>query len=77
MGSTAPKQRLVWAGMSLSLAEGVVNQCSPKNAGELHGFRVCFCCPAAGIVMGFSQLKKAEPSSGNPPFLPSFKKSHL
>lgn len=34
---------------------------------ELHSLGVCFCRPAAGTVMGFSQLKKAEPLPGIPP----------
>lgn len=82
LGPEPPEQRLVPAheglfpsGTFVFLAKETVNQHSPKKPGS-SAVVMCSCRPAAGIVMGFSQLKKAEPLSYSPPFFPSRKK-HL
>lgn len=80
LGPEPPEQKLVRAheeglfpsGTFVFLAKEAVNQHSLKKPGS-SAVVMCSCHPAAGIVMGFSQLKKAEPLSDSPSFFPSRK----
>lgn len=83
-GPEAPSRGLFGANEGLSpsgafvfIAEAAVNQRIPKKPTPTPppSFRVCFCHHAAVVVMGFSQLKKAQSLFHSP--APSFRKRHL
>lgn len=73
-GLVGANEGLFPAGTFVFIAEEAVNQRLPKETSTLPGFVCMLCLPAAGIVMGFSQLKKAESLCHSP--LPPIRKKH-